>query len=240
VVDGTSTEEHIERYEKVLDNLLYRAYGSHNLEEIVFVVGNDFFHSAGGAFGVTEKLTPQEISVSWDTAYELGFDLMVRSITKLKQFCKRLNIILTPGNHAGRKEYYMAHALDVHFKYDEDIVFNRDSLDLKVHKFGETLLCFSHGNNVNEKLPLVFATQFYKEWGNCKYKHILLGDKHHVSEKMFKTQGEANGVRMSILPAISGTDVWHRDNLYVGSIQAGVCIVYDKEMGKCSEFECRI
>lgn len=238
-IDNISTEKKIDSYRKVLDDLLNRAYSSHLLDEIVFVLGSDFLHS-DTIQGTTTKGTPLDVSMSWEEAYEKGFSLMVETIEKLKMFSKKLTIILTPGNHARTKEYYLAHALEVYFKPDKNISFKRESNDLKVYKYGETLLCFSHGSNINDKLPLTFASSFYKEWGQCKYKEVILGDKHHNSEKLFKSQGEAMGIRMRILPSLSGTDRWHQDNLFVGAIQAGIVLIYDKEKGKVAEFESRI
>lgn len=238
-IDKSSIEDQIKAYNTVLEALVKKAYNTHNLEEIVFVIGNDFVHT-DSIHNTTTKGTPLEVNTTWFDAYEKGFSLLVDSISKLKHFCKTLTVVLVPGNHSKTKEYYMGHALEVFFKNDKNIVFKRGQEDLKVHKYGETLFCFSHGNNINDKLPLTFATNFYKEWGNCKYKEIILGDKHHNSEKLFRAQGETNGIRMRILPSISGTDTWHQDNLFVGAIQSGICMVYDKEKGKISEFEERV
>lgn len=238
-VTGTPIKEHIENYNRILDALIWRASKSFNLDEIIFLVGNDFFHT-DSIHNTTTKGTPLFVSTEWDNAYELGFDLMVNSIMKLKKFCNKLNIILIPGNHSVTKEFYLAHALEVYFKPDKNIVFNRTKDDQKIYKYGETLLCFSHGNNVNDKLPLVFATQFYKEWGTCRYHEIILGDKHYNSEKLFRSQNEANGVRMRIIPSLSGTDQWHKDNLFVGAIQAGICLIYNEKYGKCAEIEERL
>ena len=238
-LDKVSIQQKIDNYKAVLQSLLYRAYKSHLIEEIVFVIGNDYFHT-DTINNTTTKGTPLEVATSWNEAYELGFNLLVESITKLRQFCSTLHIILVQGNHPRTKEYFLAHALEVYFKKDSNIIFNRSTENLKVHSYGETLMCFSHGDNINDKLPLSFATTFYKEWGECKYKEIILGDKHHNSEKLFKTQGEAQGVRMRILPSLTGVDRWHKDNLFINSIQSGICLVYDKERGKISEFEERI
>lgn len=238
-IDNESIETKIKYYKEALLELLELSYSSFLLEEIVFVIGNDYFHT-DTIHGTTTSGTPVYPCIEWENAYEIGFNLMVEAIQMLKQFCKKLNIILVQGNHPRTKEYYLAHALETYFRIDKSIVFNRSSEIYKTFKYGNTLLCFNHGNNVNDKLPLVFATEFYKEWGECRYKEIILGDKHHNSEKLFKTQGEANGIRMRIVPALSGTDRWHKDNQFTGSIRAGLSLIYDYEKGKCGEFESRL
>ena len=238
-VDLVTAEQSVKNYEAVLEKLLYKCYSSHFIDEIVFVLGNDFYHT-DSLHNTTTKGTPLFVNTEWDKAYEMGFELLIKCISKVKQFCNKLRIILIPGNHSVTKEFYLAHGLEMYFKSDKNITFDRSKLDQKVYKYGETLLCFSHGNNVNDKLPLVFSTTFYKEWGECKYKEIILGDKHHNTEKLFSSQGESNGIRMRILPSLSGTDQWHQDNLFVNAIQSGIALVYDYKKGKCSEFEERI
>lgn len=233
-------EQRLEQYKQTVENLLYKAYHSHNLEEIVFVLGNDLFQT-DTVLGTTVKFTKVDESENWDDIYEVGFKLMVETITKLKSYCKNLKVILTPGNHSESKEYYLTHALEVYFKQDKTIDFDRSSDKYKCHVYGQTSLFFSHGDTINDKLPLAFAQTFYKQWGLTKYKEILLGDKHHNSEKRVGShQGEAQGVRMRILPSLTNTDQWHYNNLFTNAVQAGIALVYDKEKGKCSEFEHRI
>lgn len=235
-IDNQTIEDKLDKYNSVLDNLLLRATASNNVEEIVFVIGNDFFHT-DNIHNTTTNGTPQDICIEWDKAYEIGFNLMVEAITKCKQFCNMLHVVLIQGNHPRTKEYYLAHGLEMYFKNDNSIHFQRDSDTRKVYTYGTNFIGLHHGNCKNDKLPLVFATEFPVQWGNSKYREIILGDKHHNSEKLFYTQNEVSGIRMRILPSLSGTDRWHNDNLFTGSIQSGVAIVYGEFKGKIGEYE---
>jgi hypothetical protein len=231
--------EKTQMYMDALKKLVMKAYASSYVEEIVFVIGNDFYQT-DTIHSTTTAGTPVDSDGCWDKAYELGFTLLVNAIVYLRSFCSHLRVVLVPGNHSRTKEFYLAHALDKYFEKDEHVTFDRTSDSLKVYSYGETLFCFHHGDCINDKLPLAFATSFYKEWGNSKYKEILLGDKHHNVQKIVKNQGEDMGVRMRILPSLTGTDAWHQKNLFINAIQAGVILVYDKTMGKVAEFEHRI
>lgn len=235
-LDGSTIQEKSKKYLECLSNLLMRAYHSHNLDKIVFVIGNDTFNT-DNFHNSTTNLTPQNVNTSWDNAYEIVFDTMVSAISLLKQFTNDLVVMLVQGNHDRTKSYYLAHGLEAFFKGEKNILFERKSTNRKVITYGENFLGFHHGDCKNERLPLVFASEFYKDWGKCKYKEIILADKHHNNEKTFKqSQNEAQGIRMRILPSLSGTDKWHDENLYF-SRQAGIALVYDKELGKISEFE---
>lgn len=232
-------DEKVRNYKEALHSLVRRAYLSSHMEEIVFVIGNDFFQT-DTIHSTTTSGTPVDSDSTWDKAYEVGFDLMVYAIDYLTQFCDRLKVVLVPGNHCRTKEFYLAHALEVYFRSDSKVVFDRTADNLKVHTYGNTFFGFNHGDCTNDKLPLAFATSFPKEWGLTTYREIVIGDKHHNSQKLFKSQGEDMGVRMRMLPSLTGTDAWHKKNLFINAVQAGIILIYDKEMGKVSEFEHRI
>jgi hypothetical protein len=239
-LNRTTIEEKVELYHSVLDSLLYQAYRNTYIDEIVYLIGNDFLHTDNYQ-NSTCALTPQDTNAQWYDAYEIGFDVMVKSINKLKQFCNKLRVVHVPSNHARTKEYYMAHALEVYFKPDSNIVFDRTPDNTKVYTYGDCFIGMAHGDTDIHRLPLYFSSRYYKEWGQCKHKEVALADKHH--RKSIKVSLEANeleGIRMFIAPSLSPTDKWHKDRLYDLAIRAGICRIYDKEKGYKVEFEERI
>lgn len=238
--ERTSIEDKAELYTQVLDKLLYRAYKGHNIDEIVFLIGNDFCHTDNFS-NMTTAFTPQDVSTQWHHEYEVGFDLMVKSISKLKQFCNKLNVIHVPSNHARTKEFYMAHALEVYFKAEESIVFNRTAENTKVYTYYNNFLGFHHGDTDFNKLPLYFASKYYQEWGQTKHRDLALSDKHHRKAYKFSMEGnEVDGIRMFICPSLSGTDKWHLNKGYDLAQKAAIGRVYNRETGYCTEYEERI
>ncbi len=89
-VGETPIQDHIDNYNRILRGLVEKARLSYNVDEIVFVIGNDFYHT-DSLHNTTTKGTGLFVGTEWDNAYELGFDLMVKSITYLKQYCNKLN-----------------------------------------------------------------------------------------------------------------------------------------------------
>jgi hypothetical protein len=232
--DGMSIEEKAKQYLEILSRLVIKAHYSFNIDEIVYVIGNDWFNSDNYQNATTVHMNPQDNNSRWDKAYEVGFDTLVTSIMFLKQFCSNLKVICVQGNHAKTKEFYLAHALEAYFRADSNIVFDRTSANRKIHVYGNTLIGYHHGNCKIDDLPLLMATEFYKEWGASKYKEVHTGDKHFYMEK------DVKGVRVKQLPSLTGADRWHDDNNFVQSIRCAVATVYDFEKGKCGEFEERI
>lgn len=232
-VTEQTVQTKIINYEAVLDRLLYKAYRAHYLDEIVFIIGSDFYHT-DTFFNTTTNQTSQDVLIDWDKAYELGFDLHVNSINKLKQYCNKLKVILIQGNHDRTKSFYLAHSLSKYFSPDSSIEFDIRTENRKVYIYGNTFIGLHHGNCKIDELPLVFAKEFAPLWGTCKYHEVKVGDKHYFFEK------EIKGVRIKQLPSLSNPDRWHDDNNYVENIRAGVCTVYDKVKGRVTEFEERI
>jgi len=232
-VTGKTIQEKIKNYESVLDRLLFKSYKAHYLEEIVFVVGSDLFHT-DTFFNTTTNGTPQDTNIDWDEAYELAFDLHVKVINKLKQFCETLRIILIQGNHDRTKSFYLAHSLSKYFSTDSNINFDIKRESRKIYTYGNTFIGLHHGNCKIDELPLIFAKEFASTWGRCVYHEVKVGDKHYYFEK------EIKGVRIKQLPSLSDPDRWHNDGNFVQNIRAGICTIYDKEKGKVSEFEERI
>ena len=235
-IDGdNSPAVRCKRYFDTAIQLANNVKALYDIDRIVFPISNDFFHTDNYQHQTTNG-TPQETIVDYAHEYELGFALLVDTITALKNVCKELHVILVQGNHDRTKSYYLAHALDVYFSADNNVYFDREHSVVKATLLGETFVGYHHGNCKIEDLPLLFATHpdYSVMFGYAKYREVHTGDKHHYMAK------EVKGVRIQQMPSLSGTDRWHQDNNYVHSVRAALALVYDKQLGKICEFEERI
>jgi len=228
-------EKRKEQYLDVLQDLVEKVRSCFIIRKIVFPISNDFFHTDNYQ-NQTTQLTPQDVLVSYDKEYEEGFDLLVTSINYLKAVSETVDVILVQGNHDRTKSFYLAHALEVVFKNNVDIVFHRKHSTTKFISLGTTFIGYHHGNCKIEELPLVFATSTdsCEAFGNAKYREVHTGDKHHYMAK------EIKGVRMQQMPSLSGVDRWHEDNNFINNIRAGLALVYHPIVGKIAEFESRL
>lgn len=235
-IDGdNSPAVRCKRYFDTAIQLANNVKALYDIDRIVFPISNDFFHTDNYQHQTTNG-TPQETIVDYAHEYELGFALLVDTITALKNVCKELHVILVQGNHDRTKSYYLAHALDVYFSADNNVYFDREHSTVKATLLGETFVGYHHGNCKIEDLPLLFATHpdYSVMFGYAKYREVHTGDKHHYMAK------EVKGVRIQQMPSLSGTDRWHQDNNYVHSVRAALALIYDKQLGKICEFEERI
>ena len=236
VVDGNNDiRNRKQTYVNVVSELLLKVLANYNIDTLVFPISNDFFHT-DNYHNQTTNYTPQDTIVDYAQEYEAGFDVLVQSITLLSRYCNNVNVILVQGNHDKTKSFYLAHALEVYFKNNDRISFDREDSTLKAITLGNTFIGYHHGNCKIEDLPLLFATHHVhsSEFGDAIYREVHTGDKHHYMAK------EVKGVRIQQMPSLSGADRWHRDNNYVHSVRAALALVYDIEKGKVAEFETRI
>lgn len=233
-LEGETIEDKKTQYLKVVTELISDINTIYGINKIVFPISNDYFHTDNYQNQTTNG-TPQDVLVSYDKEYEEGFDLLVQSISFLLNHANNVEVILVQGNHDRTKSFYLAHGLEVFFRADSRVTFQREHSTTKVVLLGNTFIGYHHGNCKIEDLPLLFATGKNSEAFGCSiYREVHTGDKHHYMAK------EVKGVRIQQMPSLSGTDRWHLDNNYVNKIRAGIATVYHPVKGRIAEFECRI
>jgi hypothetical protein len=223
------------RYVDVAQSLINKVEACYNINTIVLPISNDFFHTDNYQNQTTNG-TPQDTIMDYADEYEIGFAILVDTINILRKHSSTVQVVLVQGNHDRTKSFYLAHALDIFFRYAEDVEFIREHSVVKGLTLGNTFIGWHHGNCKIEDLPLLFAThpQYSSQFGDAVYREVHTGDKHHYMAK------EVKGVRIQQMPSLSGTDRWHLDNNYVHSVRAALALVYDINLGKIAEFETRI
>lgn len=233
-LDGETLQQKKSSYLKVLKELV-DSVSLYPVAAYIFTISSDFFQT-DSYNNTTTKGTPVDTDVSFDTAYEEGFDLLVKAISMLRYRGESVHVIHVPGNHDRTKSFYLAHALELYFKNDGYIRFDRSAENRKYAIAGNTFLGYHHGDCKIDDLPLIFATDNKTSglFGQCKYREIHTGDKHYYLTK------EIKGVRVQQVPSLSGTDRWHEDNNFINNIRAGLAFVYHPTKGKIAEFESRI
>lgn len=234
-----SLQDKIKKYRGTLMSLISQTYKCFGLEKIIFVIGNDFFHT-DNFNNQTTAGTPQDVSTSWFNAYEEGFKLLTWAIDYLHSFAP-IHVVNVLSNHSRTKDFYLAHALEVFFQNTEDITFDRAADHTKVFNYGRNFFGFHHGDTDINKLPLYFASKHGHEWGKSPYRYIFLGDKHHKKQYKFSLANvEIEGVRINYLPSLSDTDKWHELKGFDTAVRSGLVQVYHKDKGYVAEFENRI
>jgi hypothetical protein len=221
--------------DKAICYLIGKAYANYNLEKIVFVIGPDTLNM--DTFdGTTTKGTLVENSETATKAYMKAFDAICLAIGKIKHFCDNLEVVFIPGNHDRLSSFHLIHAVSQVFKLTPEIVFNTTYKERKVVMYYDNMLAIEHGDVSSKNNPLVFATEFPKEWGSSKHRFLYTGHYHGRKTKEVITENEEQGFITRIIPALTSSDYYHYHNKWTGNQRAAIIHIHEANKGLISEF----
>jgi hypothetical protein len=221
--------------DKAICYLIGKAYANYNLEKVIFVIGPDTLNM--DTFdGTTTKGTPVENSETATKAYMKAFDAVCLAIGKIKHFCDELEVVFIPGNHDRLSSFHLIHAVSQVFKLSGDIVFNTSYRERKVIMYHTNMIALEHGDVSSKNNPLVFATEFSKEWGNSKHRFLYTGHYHGRKTKEVITENEEQGFITRIIPALTSSDYYHYHNKWTGNQRAAIVHIHEANKGLISEF----
>jgi len=221
-------------FKLAIENLVLRAYSSHKVEKIVYVIGGDLLNMDTFG-GLTTKGTPVDSDQRAQDAYNDAFDAMFWSVNYIKQFCNDLQVVYLPGNHDRLSSYHLVHALSKCFN-EPNITFDATYAERKVVVYGQNFLAFEHGDVTKKMTALVYATEFPAEWGLTSYRTCYTGHFHTKKVTEFVTDNEVHGFAIKHLPSLSKTDYWHYHNKFTGAKRQAVMEIHHINKGKISEF----
>lgn len=231
-----NNDDIVKHFKDAITNLVHKAYMTHRLHKIVYVIGGDLLNM--DTFnGATTSGTPVDNSKRAQEAYTEAFDALYWSINYIKQFCENLHVIYLPGNHDRLSSYHIAHALSKCFNSEDySIHFDVEYAERKVMVYGHNFFAFEHGDVSKKNTALVYATEFSLSWGKTKYRTCYTGHFHSKKTIEYVTENEYNGFAIKHLPSLCSTDYWHYHNKYTGAKRQAIMEIHDIEKGKVSEF----
>jgi hypothetical protein len=231
-----NNEDIIENFKDAVEHLIHKAYMSHKLSKVVYVIGGDLLNM--DTFnGSTTSGTPVDNYQRAHEAYKEAFDALYWSINYIKQFCDNLHVVYLPGNHDRLSSYHMAHALSKCFDTEDySIYFDVEYAERKVVSWGHNFFAFEHGDVTKKNTALVYATEFPLQWGRTTHRTCYTGHFHSKKTIEYITENEYNGFSIKHLPSLSSTDYWHYHNKYTGAKRQAIMEIHDGLKGKVSEF----
>lgn len=208
--------------------------GNNDIDEIIFPVGNDLFHT-NGFNSQTKKGTQIEYYGSPEDNYYAICDAITEAITKLALIAKNeVKVIMVKGNHDEDKITILGYWLERIFKgTNVQVDFLRKQR--KYIKFGDNLLGFAHGDKEKFKiaqLPLIMATEAKELWGQTTHRKMYLGDLHHGFEYQFLKAKDMPGVEVEYLRSVGTTDTWHEDFGWIGVPKTAYLQIFDEKEGE--------
>lgn len=213
-----------------VQGILSKASGF-QIEQILFVVGNDVLHTDNSA-GTTTKGTRQDTDGSWFDNYKKAREMYVRVVEMLLTVAD-VHVVHNPSNHDYVTGYMLADSLEAWFRSSVNVTFDVTNSHRKYYKYGENLIGTSHGDGAKmESLPLIMANEAKRDWANTSWRYIYLHHLHHKKQYTTMHGKDYHGVTIEYLRSPSATDSWHHVNGYQHAPKAIEGFVHHKDFGQ--------
>lgn len=215
--------------EKLLfDSFEYIIKSAPNASKLVLCLNGDQLH--------TDGLIPQTSThhhvLDADSRYPKIIDATIRVIRKIVRAGlekhKSLHLVIVQGNHDEMGSIWLKRMFAALYEEEPRITVDDSELPFHVHQHGQVMLAFHHGHKVsNEQLPLLFASQYAKVWGDTLKRYCHTGHRHHVDEK------EYAGMTVTQHPTLAARDAYASRGGWI-SERAAVAVTYHEKFGQVS------
>jgi hypothetical protein len=195
-------------------------------QKAVVVIGGDWLHTDG-----LLPLTPASKHVlDADGRFSKIVQVAIRGIRFLVRHALEkhgeVELVVMEGNHDETGSIWLRHMLTALYEGEPRLTVTDSELPFYVVRWGDNMLGFHHGHKVkNEQLPLLFAAQFPKVWGETTKRAIHCGHRHHVDEK------EYNGVIVVQHPTLAARDAYAARGGWIAE-RAVQAITYHRRFGQ--------
>lgn len=211
---------------------------TYNIEKVLFPIGQDFFH-IDNLDSKTTAGTPQDADGRYGKIMMAGTMACVKAIDFLSAIAP-VKLIWVPGNHDRTASYHLGMFLWAWYQNNKNVNIDMQTTltGRRYEKYGPVVLGFAHGDMVkHDKLPATMLHEARELMATARTLEIHLGHLHKSKEMVYvNTDTHAGGVRVRILPSLSGTDKWHYDQAYVGSQRAAEAYLWSKKDGYVGHF----
>jgi hypothetical protein len=135
-------------------------------------------------------------------------------------------VLMAEGNHDITSSIWLRVMFKALYENEPRVHVIDSDLPYYHYQHGQTMLAFHHGHlSKNDSLPLLFASQFPKVWGNTTKRYCHTGHRHHVEEK------EHSGMKVIQHATLSARDAYASRGGWISEREA-TAITYHTEFGQ--------
>jgi hypothetical protein len=167
----------------------------------------DFLHSDGVAL---EAVTPQHRHIldqdgRFPSLAATAVRILRQVITLALGKHERVVVLLAEGNHDMASSVWLRLMFRVLYENEPRVTVIDSELPYYIWSHGKVMLAFHHGHMKKmEGLPLLFASQFPKVWGDASVRIAHTGHRHHGQEQ----SKEYSGMTVIQHPTLAARDAY--------------------------------
>jgi hypothetical protein len=139
---------------------------------------------------------------------------------------KRVHVIMAEGNHDLASSVWLRKMFKCLYEKEPRVTVDDSALPYYALQHGQTMLAFHHGHlKKNDQLPLLFAAQFHRMWGDTTKRYCHTGHRHHVEER------EHSGMTVTQHPTLAARDAYAARGGWFAE-RAATAITYHSTFGQ--------
>ena len=139
---------------------------------------------------------------------------------------EKVVVLMAEGNHDMASSVWLRVMFRALYENEPRVEVIDSELPYYVHQHGKTMLAFHHGHlKKNDQLPILFAAQFPKVWGETTKRYAHCGHRHHAEEK------EHSGLTVIQHPTLAARDAYAARGGWIAD-RAVTAITYHSEFGQ--------
>lgn len=222
-------------YVDAFDDLLARIAG-YEIEKVLIPIGNDMFQVDNWQGTTAHGTVVDSVDDRFQKVFRAGCRALTHAIERAREIAP-VECVWVPGNHDTSTSWYLVEWLGARFHADASVTLDNGPSPRKYHEYGVTLLGFTHGRDEKmNDLPLIMAAEQPEAWSRTTHHEIHVGHWHKKKELRHLAGDEFGGVRVRVIPPLSGTDKWHHERGYVKNRRAAEAYLWSREHGYTGHF----
>lgn len=189
----------------------------------------DWLHSDG-----LMPVTPTSHHIlDQDGRFSKIVQISIKILRRLVDFAllrhEKVIILMAEGNHDMASSVWLRVMFKALYENEPRVQVIDSELPYYVYQHGKTMISFHHGHiKKNDSLPILFASQYSKIWGETTKRYAHTGHRHHVEEK------EHSGMTVVQHPTLSARDAYAARGGWMAERQVSA-ITYHEEFGQVSK-----
>lgn len=216
-------------YRNAVIDILAEASGR-VVEQFVFPLGNDFLHIDNNQ-NTTTNGTPQDTDGRFAKIIETGERAVIWAIEQLAAVAP-VHVYYVPGNHDRLVALLLTRTVAAWFRHCGHVTVDLAPTTRKAHRYGSTLLAFTHGDEEPvAALSGIMANEWKEDFCQTTTHEWHRGHRHRPKKYEMVPVNSQDGVVIRDLRSLSSVDAWHYRRGYIGGSRAAEAYFYEKTGG---------
>lgn len=157
---------------------------------------------------------------------KVAIRILRRVVDLALQTHEEVVVLLAEGNHDMSSSVWLRAMFAALYENEPRVSVIESALPYYTHQHGNTMLAFHHGHlKKNDQLPILFASQFPRMWGETTKRYAHTGHRHHVEEK------EHSGMKVFQHPTLAARDAYAARGGWVADRQV-TAVTYHTQHGE--------